>query len=182
MRACFLCLICVMAVFSARAQVEIFNPPDDTATYIAPGDTITKPPQFETGEIDFFRYIEMRFNLRNNAPAIDLQGAVVKFSFYVERDGSITDYEALYSSNAIIGSEIERIVTRMPKWTPGYRDGKKKRTLMVYDLSVRIVNDLPAVQITKNSSSAEYTNKTNSIKYFIAVSAVLILLTLWIIK
>ncbi len=169
-------------ITAIQAQVEIFRNQEDTSTYIAPGDTITKPPQFETGERDFFNYIETHFNLRVNSQAMDLQGAIVKFSFYVEKDGSISDYKHLYASNAIIASEVERIVSRMPKWTPGYQTGKKKKTLMVYDLSVRVVNDLPMVQVTKNSASLEYTDKTNELKWFIVAGAVLVLLTLWIIK
>ncbi len=173
-------LLCCLWVCNGYGQVEIYKGEPDTATYIPPEDTITRPPQFESGEADFFRYMELRFNMRNNSQALDLQGEIVRFSFYVEKDGSITDYTAMFSTNAIIASEIERIVTTMPKWSPGYSYGKKKRTLMVYDLSVRPVYDLPGVEISKNSSSAQYTSKTKDLKWFIVGGSVLVLLTLWL--
>jgi len=171
-----------MYVMDVQGQVEVFRNENDTATYIPPGDTITKPPQFGMGEIDFFSYIENHFNLRVSGQSLDFNGAIVRFQFYVEKDGSISDYQHVYGTNAIVSSEIERVVSRMPKWTPGYQTGKKKKTLMVYDLSVRAVNSLPAIEVSKNNSSLQYTDKTNSIKWFITAGAVLILVTLWIIK
>jgi hypothetical protein len=179
---CGLFIIFIISAFSTRGQVEIFRGQQDTANYIAPMDTITKPPQFETGEQDFLRYLEIRFNLRQNSAAMELQGSIVRFSFYVEKDGSISGYESLYFTNAMIATEIERIVNRMPKWTPGYQDGKKKKTLMVYDLNVRVVNDLPPVQITKNSGSMQYTDKTNTIKWFLVSGTLLIMAALYIMR
>jgi hypothetical protein len=182
MKSCLLFLL-LLNMLSGYAQVEIFRNTEDTATYIAPADTITRPPQFETGEIDFFNYLEFRFNRRTSGQAMDLNGAVVKFSFYVDKDGRVSDYKHLFASNAVVASEIERVVTNMPKWSPGYEHGKKKRTLMVYELNVRpVANTIPMVEITKNSGSAEYTTQTNPIKWFIVAGTILVLATLWIIK
>lgn len=164
-----------------KAQVEIYRPPQaDTATYIAPGDTITCAPQFEQGDQDFFRYIETRFNLRNNSAVLDYTGENIRFSFYVEKDGSVTDYTHLYGSNAIVASEIERIVSGMPAWKPGYLSGKKKKTLMVYDILIKRVDDFPPVQIVANDRKLEYTDKTKQIKWFIVGGTLLILVSLWI--
>lgn len=168
---------------NADAQVEVFRNTEDTSTYIAPEDTITKPPQYGTGEFDFFDYIEKHYILRNTAQSLDLNGAVVKFSFYINKDGTISDYEHLYSNNVIVATEIQRVISRMPKWSPGYEAGKKKRTLMIYELNVRIMRDnIPPIEITKNSGSLEYTSKTNPLKWFIVSGTLLILLTLWITR
>lgn len=177
-----LTLLLFLAVIPAvYAQVEIYRPQQaDTATYIAPGDTITCAPKFENGDQDFFRYIETRFNLRNNSTVLDYSGENIRFSFYVEKDGSVTDYTHLYGSNAIVASEIERIVTTMPAWKPGYLSGKKKKTLMVYDILIKRVDDFPPVQIVANDRKLEYTDKTKQIKWFIVGGTLLILVSLWI--
>lgn len=170
--ACYSCIL--------QAQVEIFRPQTDTATYIAPADTITKAPKFENGDIDFFRYIETRFNLRSGPGALDITGENIRFSFYIEKDGSVSDYTHLYGSNAIVATEVERIVRSMPKWEPGYLGGKKKKTLMVYDILIKRVDDFPPVQIVANDRKMEYTDQTKQIKWFIMGGALLILVTLWI--
>ena len=148
------------------AQVEVFRNNVDTSSYIAPGDTITRSPIFEGGDQDFFRFIETRFNLRTNAQSIEFTGETIKFSFFVN----------------IVSSEFERIVSSMPKWLPGLLQGKKKKTLMVYNLSIKPVNDFPPVQITMNSNSVEYTDKTKEIKIFIMAGTILVAVTLWIIS
>ena len=179
MRAVF-CFLMLFLSSPLTAQVEIFRPQQDTAVYIAPEDTITKPPVFGNGDIDFFRFIETRYNLGNSALALDYAGEVVRFSFYVHKDGHVSDYTLLYGSNAIVNSEIERIVSNMPVWEPGYQNGRKKKTLMVYNLLIRKVEDFPPVQVTMKESSAEYTDKTKQIKWFIVAGTLMILVTLWI--
>ena len=157
------------------AQVEVFRNNVDTSSYIAPGDTITRSPIFEGGDQDFFRFIETRFNLRTNAQSLEFTGETIKFSFFVNKDGSVSEYTHL-------SSEFERIVSSMPKWLPGLLQGRKKKTLMVYNLSIKPVNDFPPVQITMNSNSVEYTDKTKEIKIFIMAGTILVAVTLWIIS
>jgi hypothetical protein len=175
-------LIVLLKGILLSAQVEVFRNNVDTSTYIAPEDTITRSPMFEGGDQDFFRFIETRFNLRTNAQSLDFTGETIKFSFYVNKDGSVSEYTLLSGSNAIVSSEFERIVGSMPKWSPGFLVGKKKRTLMVYNLYVKRVDDFPPVQITLNSNSVEYTDKTKELKIFIMAGTILVAATLWIIS
>jgi hypothetical protein len=164
-------------------QVEIFRNQEDTATFIPPQDTITKPPQYGNGEADFFKYIEEHFFIRNNTYTSNL-GITVRFSFFVERDGSISDYKHIFGTNQMYSAEIERVISHMPRWTPGYYSGKKRKVMMEYDLTLRPIAYLtpPMIEISKNNVSAQYTDKTNQLKWFIVSGAVLILVTLWIIK
>lgn len=175
-------LVGLFNCFLLTAQVEVFRNNVDTSTYIAPEDTITRAPIFEGGDQDFFRFIETRFNLRTNAQSLDFTGETIKFSFYVNKDGSVSEYTLLTGSNAIVSSEFERIISSMPKWSPGVLVGKKKKTLMVYNLYVKRVDDFPPVQITMNSNSVEYTDKTKELKIFIMAGTILVAATLWIIS
>ena len=180
MRWILLMVLCLVGKL-AFSQVEIFRHDEDTSNYIPPGDTITKPPSFASGDEEFFRYIETHFNLRLLGSSLSLSGELVKFQFYVEKDGKISDYKHINGTNALVSSEIEDIVNRMPDWNPGYFEGKKRRTLMIYDLKVReVVGAVTPIEVTKNSMSAEYTDKTKQIKWFMASGAILILASLWL--
>lgn len=164
------------------AQVEVFRNNEDTSTYINPKDTITTAPRFENGDLDFLRYIETHFTPLTTTSSLSYAGTNVKISFYVEKDGSISDYKLITFSDANVAHELERVINRMPKWTPGVYVGKKRRTLMVYDLNIRKVNDFNIVQVTLRDSNLEYTQQTNPIKWFLVAGSLMILLALFVIK
>lgn len=163
------------------AQVEVFRYQPDTSTYIKPSDTITSIPVFENGDDDFFRYLETSIDYKG-IQIQNISGESIKFSFYVEKSGEISDVNIISSTNFNLSNELIRVMGRSKPWSPGYLEGKKKKTLMIYDLNVKSVASIPPLEITKNNHYVEYTNKTNAIKWFIVVSSVLILTTLLITR
>lgn len=180
MRFILLLLFCLLGGM-AFSQVEIFKHEEDTSTFIPPEDTMTRPPTFGSGDDEFFRYIETHFNFRVIGSSLNIMGEFVKFQFYVDKSGKISEYKHIVGTNAQVSSEIEDIVTGMPEWNPGYFEGKKRRTLMIYDIKIReVIGAVTPVEVTKNSMSAEYTDKTKQIKWFMASGAVLILVSLWL--
>jgi hypothetical protein len=70
----------------------------------------------------------------------------------------------------------------MPEWEPGFLVGKKKKTLMIYDLKFSLSNELPKVIVSKNYTFSEYTTQTNLLKRFLVAGSVLILATLFITR
>ena len=182
MKHLLIAILVILGAFNVSAQVEVFRNTEDTSTYINPKDTITTPPKFENGDLDFLRYIETHFTLLSTSSSLTYAGTNVKISFYVEKDGSIDDYKLINFSDANIAHELERVINRMPKWTPGIYVGKKRRTLMVYDLNIRKVNDFNAIQVTLRDSDLEYTQQTNPIKWFLVAGSLMILLALFVIK
>ncbi len=168
----------------ATAQVEIYrNSGADTATYIAPDDTITRAPSFGSDPNDFYRYIEMHYNLRNNAGGnLSYYADNIRFSFYVERNGKISNFEILFATHQMVASQIEKIVINMPEWAPGKVDGRKKRTLMVYDINIQMVDDLPNVLVTKNGLVSQFSDKQKSLKWFLVGGTVITMLTLWLVR
>lgn len=167
---------------SIDAQVEIFRVSQDTGYVISPEDTITKPPQFTGGEEAFFNYLATSINYQ--VLSNQLMGDNIKFSFYVEKNGKISDFKFIQGENINVVNELERVLTGplMPDWEPGYLEGKKKKTLMIYDLKFMLSNDLPKIIVSKNYTFSEYTNKTNLLKRFIVAGSVLILATLFITR
>jgi hypothetical protein len=167
-------------MLQSNAQVEVFRNTEDTATFIPPKDTITCPPVFGAGVEDFLRYLETNINVKNTAESTSIAD-IFYFSFYVEKDGSLSDYELISFTNGIMAGELERAVMRMPEWSPGFQDGKKKRTKMFYKINIRKVNDFSPIEVTLNESNLQYTDKTKLLKIFITAGSVLILLTLWLV-
>lgn len=162
-----------------KAQIERYKgDPADTATYIAPEDTITRAPMFGDSPDEIYRYIENRYNLAVYGQYLSYYPEQIRFSFYVERSGKISDFKILYASQLMIGTEIESIITTMPEWTPGKEMGKKKRTLMIYDVNIQITNDFPKVLVTPNGYQTQFSNRYKSLKWFLLSGAVLVMVTL----
>jgi protein TonB len=169
-------------LFGVYSQVEVFRGSQDTGYVISPEDTITKPPQFDGGEDAFYSFLANSVNYQVlNAQLI---GDDIKFSFYVEKNGKLSDFKIIQSVNVNLSIELERILTSdlMPEWEPGFLVGKKKKTLMVYDLKFSLSNELPKVIVSKNYTFSEYTTQTNLLKRFLVAGSVLILATLFITR
>ncbi len=175
-------IVSICWIHSLQAQVEVYKGDGDTSTYIAPEDTITIAPQFGNGEGEMYRFIENNFNVRLNGQYLTYYPENIRFSFYVEKNGTVSDFELLYSSQQMLGNIIENIVMRMPKWTPGREEGKRKRTLMVYDLNIQLTDDLPSVLVTENKLVTTFSNKHKNFKWFAVAGSILIMLTLYITR
>lgn len=175
-----ICIVCLCQ--TAFAQVEVFRGNVDTSSYIKPEDTITKPPQFDQGVNDFLNYLEAHFNERLVQQKQAFTVAKVQLTFFIGKDGKPEDVIYNSSANMAVASELQRIVSTMPNWTPGYLSGKKKKTLMVFYLQVQATNDLPPIKITQISQVAEYTDQTRQLKLFIVTATVMISIALWVIK
>lgn len=59
-------------------------------------------------------------------PQYGIQGRVT-ISFVVERDGSITDVKVARSVDPSLDKEAARVVSSMPRWTPGKQNGSAVR-------------------------------------------------------
>ncbi|MES2617838.1 MAG: hypothetical protein V4613_08165 [Bacteroidota bacterium] len=169
-------------IHSLKAQVEVYKGDDDTSNYIAPEDTITIAPQFGSDPGDIYRFIENNFNVRMNGQYLTYFPETIRFSFYVEKNGTVSNFELLYSSQQMLGNIMENIVMRMPEWKPGKEEGKRKRTLMVYDLNIQLTDDLPGVLVSENKLVTTFSNKHKQFKWFAVAGTVLIMLTLYITR
>lgn len=178
-------LLCVLPLLliglSLNAQVEIYRG-EDTSTYIAPSDTITKPPVYGLSDRDFFQYIELHVSMLNIGNSLTYAGGSYKFSFYVEKDGKLSDFTMITFTDANVANELKRVISGMPSWNPGYYQGKKKRTMMIYNVNVRSVNDIGAIEVTMNDYDVEYTRATNPLKWSMVIGSVLLLIGFIIVR
>lgn len=66
------------------------------------------------------------FVIRRQQTLENVQGRVI-VSFVVERDGSLTDIHTVRSVDPALDREAEKVVSKMPRWTPGVQNGQRVR-------------------------------------------------------
>ena len=87
---------------------------------------VEKMPQFPGGEKAINEFISKTLQYPVIAQENGIQGKVV-CSFIINQDGSVTDAEVVSGVDSSLDREALRIVSAMPKWTPGTQRGKAVR-------------------------------------------------------
>ena len=65
------------------------------------------------------------------------QGKVI-VQFVVDRDGTISNPEVVRGVDPYLDKEAIRVISSMPKWTPGVQNGKKVRVKFTVPVSFRL--------------------------------------------
>ena len=87
---------------------------------------VEKMPQFPGGEKAINEFISKTLQYPVIAQENGIQGKVV-CSFIINQDGSVTDAEVISGVDPSLDREALRIVSALPKWTPGTQRGKAVR-------------------------------------------------------
>ena len=87
---------------------------------------VEKMPQVPGGEKAINEFISKTLQYPVIAQENGIQGKVV-CSFIINQDGSVTDAEVVSGVDPSLDREALRIVSAMPKWTPGTQRGKAVR-------------------------------------------------------
>lgn len=94
-------------------------------------------PQFKGGEPELYRFLNAMAIYPLEAKDRNIQGTVY-ISFVVEKNGSTSEVTILQSPHELLSNEALRVMSYMPDWIPGKRDGKlvriKYRLPMVFNL------------------------------------------------
>ncbi len=93
-------------------------------------------PQYPGGIDEFYKYVGRTIEkpeLEENVNAIS-----VLMSFVIEKDGSMSDIKVVRSSDKSLEREAIRVLKALKvKWSPGYKDNDKVRTLYVLPIKVK---------------------------------------------
>ena len=117
----------------AVAEKTESRPADDNVSY----NMVEQKPSFPGGESAMFRWISENMTYPATAAENGVQGKVL-VSFIVEKDGSISTIKILRSVSPELDAEARRIVSKMPKWSPGRINGKPVRVTYCLPLSFRL--------------------------------------------
>jgi periplasmic protein TonB len=91
-------------------------------------------PQFPGGEKELINFISKNVKYPFGARLNDIQGEVV-VSFIVNKAGVVEKVKIKKSVHPKLDKEALKVVHKMPKWTPGFRDGEPVD--VIYFLPIR---------------------------------------------
>ncbi len=114
---CLVILSCVNA-FSQKANQQ---KADTNEIY-----TIVKTQPKFPGDIN--KYLSDSIRYPDEAKDANKQGTVY-LQFVVEKDGSVSTVKVLRGVCPSLDNESIRVISAMPRWTPGMQDGHKVRVL-----------------------------------------------------
>ena len=83
-------------------------------------------PSFPGGMPELMSWLNQNIKYPVIAAENGVQGRVI-VQFVVEKDGSITDVKVAKSVDPSLDKEASRVVSAMPKWTPGKQNGSAVR-------------------------------------------------------
>lgn len=112
-------------------------PPEDEKPVIE--DIIIVPdvaPSFPGGMQNMYKYLAEKLTYPSVAKEANITGKV-HISFVVEKDGSITDVRILRGIGGGCDEEAARVISEMPRWTPGWNKGVPVRSL--FNMPVKFV-------------------------------------------
>ena len=99
---------------------------------------ISQPPTFGNGNEDLIKYLSNHVKYPAKCREKKIEGrSVVKFT--IDTIGQVVDVSILQSSgDTYLDKEAVRVVSKMPKWNAGYRDGKKVRVSHTLPVNFRL--------------------------------------------
>ncbi|MBR6249657.1 MAG: energy transducer TonB [Bacteroidales bacterium] len=87
------------------------------------GIIVEELPSFPGGDGELRKYLKENTHYPTEALENGIQGRVF-VSFVVNEDGNITDVKVVRTADPNLDKEAIRVVSSMPKWTPGKQRGK----------------------------------------------------------
>lgn len=120
-------------------------------------DVVEKMPEFPGGMAELMKYLNSNIKYPVEAHKAGIQGRVV-VSFVVNKDGTVKDAKIVRSVDKSIDAEALRVISAMPKWLPGYQNGKAVKVRYTVPVTFRLTGESRKIQ------SAEAGNDNINVK------------------
>lgn len=111
-------------------------------------EVVEKMPEFPGGIAELMKYLSSNIKYPVEAHKAGIQGRVV-VSFIVNKDGTVKDAKIVRSVDKSIDAEALRVISAMPKWQPGYQDGKAVSVRYTVPVTFRLTGESRKVQSTE---------------------------------
>ena len=95
------------------------------------------PPQFPGGDLALMEWIKQNKVYPQEAIAKGIEGRVI-VKFTVEEDGTVTNGEIMKGVDPLLDNEALRLVSIMPKWTPGSFAGEVTRATYAFPVLFKL--------------------------------------------
>ena len=104
---------------------------------------VDEMPQYPGGDKAMMEYVAKNVKYPQEAKDKEIQGRVF-VSFVVEKDGSVSTVKVMRGIGGGCDEEAVRVVSSMPKWKPGIKDGKPVRVSYMMPLNFKLTEGQPA--------------------------------------
>lgn len=112
------------AVFIDEENVPAEEPATEPVEDMLSADILDVKPQFRGGDANAFSaWVNSRLKYPAPAKENGIQGKVT-LQFTIEPNGKVTNVEVLRGVDKALDEEAVRVVSKSPRWKPGYVDGK----------------------------------------------------------
>ena len=101
------------------------------------GEIVEHHPTPQGGLAALMKFISENVKYPEQAEKDSIQGRVV-CSFVVGRDGSISNVKVVRSLHPLLDTEAVRVLSLMPKWIPGERNGKPVKVKYIFPVTFRL--------------------------------------------
>lgn len=118
------------------------------------------PPIFTGGTALMNRFISSTLRYPADAVERNAQGLVV-YTFTVEKDGTLTDFEIIHRADSLLNEEALRILKSMPPWRPAKYKDKFVRSKSYVPMYFRLNKNARARAARNNSCPTTPTAKKN---------------------
>lgn len=105
-------------------------------------EVVEKMPEFPGGVNGLKEYLKSNVKYPAKAHKAGIQGRVI-VSFVVTKDGSISDAKVVRNVHPLLDNEALRVISAMPKWTPGTQRGKAVNVRFTVPVAFRLNNPEP---------------------------------------
>lgn len=103
---------------------EVVAPKTDNEDYDKVFTKVENPAEFPGGQDAWRRYLERSLQYPEAAQENGTQG-VVRVQFIVDKEGNISEVQALNDPGEGLSEEAVRIIKKGPKWKPAEQNGRK---------------------------------------------------------
>lgn len=118
-------------------------------------DKVDEMPQFPGGMPAMMQYLSSNIRYPEDAKEAGAQGRVI-VSFIVEKDGSISNAKVTKPTYSSLDDEALRVVSAMPKFTPGKQNGQAVRVKYSFPVSFRLGSkEVPNVKGTATPAESK---------------------------
>jgi len=100
-------------------------------------EVVEQNPSFPGGDKALMAWLQKNLKYPASAQENNIQGRVL-VQFVVNKDGSIVEPKIIRPVDAALDKEAMRVVSAMPKWTPGKQRGKNVRVRFTLPVTFRL--------------------------------------------
>ena len=100
-------------------------------------DVVEQMPEYPGGPSALIEYLSQNMKYPEDAKQQKIEGRVLA-TFVVETDGSVSNVEVVKPAFPSLDAEAVRLLSAMPKWTPGKQNGKVVRVKFTVPISFNL--------------------------------------------